>query len=447
MSGFKIKLGETSSQYHPGVLVENQHAGVTTMPMPVEEEMHDGVPRFNFEKKLDLSGCFEKFVKKDAGDPNSNTFTWSQDLLEDCALAIQESDGSKVQYLMWVLNELSSPYGDCEQRLASAFLQAMFARLSTNGSQHYHALCAAAAKSHSYNSMKKTMLKFQELSPWMTAGMAAANGAILEALAGEKQVHILDISNNFCTQWPTLFEALAMRADHPPKLRLTTFSVSSEATSPQVMKEITQRLEKFARLMGIPFDLAVLQQPDIEKLDARSLDLRQGEALIINSNHSLHHTSERQHEQLMALFQGLKPKSIIVVEDEVDLASSNLMDCFREAFKFYSMFFESLDTSFPRISNERLMIERTAARKIVAALSSEDHTNIKRQETCAQWGFRMEQAGFAAKPLKDEVVDDVQALLKRYKPGWSLCRGELGVFLSWKNQNAISVSAWKHTDG
>ncbi|KAG6525404.1 hypothetical protein ZIOFF_015360 [Zingiber officinale] len=50
----------------------------------------------------------------------------------------------------------------------------------------------------------------------------AANSALLQALDGEPALHIVDVSNAFCTQWPTLLEALASLADvDASRVRLT----------------------------------------------------------------------------------------------------------------------------------------------------------------------------------------------------------------------------------
>ncbi|KAJ4866986.1 Protein SHORT-ROOT [Raphanus sativus] len=141
---------------------------------------------------------------------------------------------TRAQQILWTL--ISSPYGDTEQKLAYYFLQALFNRMTGSGERCY-----------------RTM--FQEVSPWATFGHVAANGAILEAVDGEAKIHIVDISSTFCTQWPTLLEALATRSDDTPHLRLTTVVVANKHVNDQtathrMMKEIGNRMEKFARLNG-----------------------------------------------------------------------------------------------------------------------------------------------------------------------------------------------------
>jgi hypothetical protein len=103
------------------------------------------------------------------------------------------------------------------------------------------------------------------------------------------------------------------------------------------------------------------------------------------------------------------------VEDEVDLVSSNFMTGFSEALRYYFILFESLEESFPRASDERLMLERTCARKMINLLACDDSSQIEeRQESGSHWATRLQRLGLLPAPFSDEVVDDVCALLKRY---------------------------------
>lgn len=104
---------------------------------------------------------------------------------------------------------------------------------------------------------------------------------------------------------------------------------------------------------------------------------------------------------------------MIIVEDEANLDASDFVSCFREALRFYSLFFDSLEESFPRASNERLMLERNCARKLVNLLGCDPSENLERQELGVYWDSRLRQVGFEPAPFSLDVVDDVQALLKR----------------------------------
>ncbi len=90
---------------------------------------------------------------------------WAPNLLLECARAIATSDTPRVQNLMWVLNELASPYGDYDQRLASYFLQALFCRITNTGARCHSILSAAAEKTHTFESVRKMILTYQVLDP------------------------------------------------------------------------------------------------------------------------------------------------------------------------------------------------------------------------------------------------------------------------------------------
>ena len=142
----------------------------------------------------------------------------------------------------------------------------------------------------------------------------------MEAFEGEMKVHIVDISGTYCTQWPTLLEALATRAEGTPHLRLTTIVISPEESALKVMQQIMTRLERFARLMGVPFEFAVTQQPQLEKLELAVLDLRQDEALAVNCIQTLHHVSEsvpvgeqyNPRDLILSTFRNANPKVEVI---------------------------------------------------------------------------------------------------------------------------------------
>ncbi|CAK9233447.1 unnamed protein product [Sphagnum jensenii] len=377
---------------------------------------------------------------------------WAPNLLLECARAIATSDTPRVQNLMWVLNELASPYGDYDQRLASYFLQALFCRITNTGARCHSILSAAAEKTHTFESVRKMILTYQEASPWTTFGHVAGNGAMMEAFEGEMKIHIVDISVTFCTQWPMLFEALATRAEGTPHLRLTIIVISKQESAMEVMRQIMTRLERFARLMGVPFEFTLIQKPQLETLEIAELKLREDEALAINCIHTLHHVPEtipddKNHSPrdiVLYTFKDANPKIITIVEDEVDLVSSqDFFTSFREALRYYSLLFESLEESFPRASNDRLTLERTCARNMVNLLACDPSENEQRQEPGSRWATRFQTVGLLRSPFSDDVVDDVRALLKRYKEGWGLASDESGLFLTWKMQVAIFASSWK----
>ncbi|MBA0643411.1 hypothetical protein Goklo_027706, partial [Gossypium klotzschianum] len=343
-----------------------------------------------------------------ARDLNNFDFSgkWATDVLLETATAIADRNSGRVQQLMWMLNELGSPYGDIDQKLSSYFLQALFSRMTDSGERCYRTLSSVSEKTCSFESTRKMVLKFQEVSPWTTFGHVACNGAIMEAFEGESKLHIIDISNTYCTQWPTLLEALATRSDDTPSLRLTTIVTTKNggvstsgggAAVQKVMKEIGKRMEKFARLMGVPFKFNVIHHTgDLYDLDLSNLDVKDDEALAINCVGTLHSIMDTRRDIVISSFRRLQPRVITVVEEEADLDIGvdgvDFIKGFHECLRWFRVYFEALDESFNRTSNENPV------------------------------------------GLSDEVCDDVRALLRRYKDGWSMTQcPDAGIFLSWKD--------------
>lgn len=394
-------------------------------------------------------------------ESGSSSFSgeWAPEILLDAARAVADKNSPRVRHLIWMLNEISSPYGDTGQKLAYYFLRALFSRVTDSGERTHRNLVSASEKTCSFKSTRKTVLKFQEVSPWSTFGHVACNGAIMDAIEGEAKIHIVDISNTFCTQWPTFLESLATRTDDPPRLRLTTVVVRKpgggdepHAAVKTVMKEIGSRMEKFARLMGVPFKFNVIYHTgDLSEFDIVSLDVKEDEALAVNCVGTLHSVADSRRGYLMSTFRRLQPRVLTVVEEEADLDvgvdGSEFISGFQECLRWFRVYFECLDESFPKTSNERLMLERQAGRAIVDLVACPPSESVERRETASRWSRRLHAGGFVPTTYSDEVCDDVRALLRRYKEGWSMgqCSGEssAGIFLSWKDQPVVWASVWK----
>ncbi|KAM7516445.1 hypothetical protein LguiA_006028 [Lonicera macranthoides] len=381
---------------------------------------------------------------------------WASDILLQAARSIADKNSARLQQLMWMLNELGSPYGDTDQKLASYFLQALFSRMTDSGEKCHRTLTSASEKTCSFDSTRKLVLKFQEVSPWTTFGHVACNGAIMEAFEGESKLHIIDISNTYCTQWPTLLEAIATRADETPHLRLTivlaTRASGGGGGVQKVMREIGNRMEKFARLMGVPFKFSVIHHlGDLSELNLAQLDVKEDEALAINCMGALHSitTVGNRRDYLISMFRGLRPRIVTVVEEEADLDVGvdgfEFVRGFEECLRWFRVYFEALDESFSKTSNERLMLERAAGRAVVDLVSCPPEDSVERRERAVRWSSRFSGLGFRAALFSDEVSDDVRALLRRYKEGWSMvaCTEAAGMFLSWKDQPVMWASAWK----
>ncbi|CAI6002044.1 unnamed protein product [Closterium sp. NIES-64] len=105
----------------------------------------------------------------------------------------------------------------------------------------------------------RTLLEsFQVLvnaTPFLTFGQVAANSAILEALADEPRVHIIDFGIGHALQWPALLQALGARPGGPPHVRVTGIEVPQcGAMSPYCAMKAGKRLEvsRIVRVLNPP---------------------------------------------------------------------------------------------------------------------------------------------------------------------------------------------------
>ncbi|EHA8589927.1 protein SHORT-ROOT [Cocos nucifera] len=406
-------------------------------------------PSFISSSKLSHDQSYHHHMSTNS-DPSDTGATekWAAKLLQECAEAISVKDSSKIHHLLWMLNELASPYGDHDQKLAFYFLQALFCKATESGERCCKNLASIVERSHSFESARKVILKFQEVSPWTTFGHVASNGAILEAMEGETNLHIIDISNTYCTQWPAFLEALATRNDDTPSLRLTV--VATVGMGGSVMREIGHRMEKFARLMGVPFEFQVVRVATrLGELKEEDLGLQEDEAVAVNCVGALRRVGVEERNDFLHMLCSIQPKVVTVVEEEVDLTSSRseFVKCFKECLRFYGVFFEMLEESFAPSSNERLVLERECSRSILSVLACDENGggDCERREKGSQWCARLME-GFSPMSFSDDAIDDVKALLKRYRPGWSLRPAEgdaSGFYLTWKDEPVVWASAWK----
>ncbi|OAY65279.1 Protein SHORT-ROOT 1 [Ananas comosus] len=220
-------------------------------------------------------------------------------------------------------------------------------------------------------------------------------------------------------QWPTLLEALATRsADDTPHLTITT--VVPPALQ-RVMREIGQRMEKFARLMGVPFRFSAVHLPLAAGGWRSSTSTPSTSAATAPSSPSTASArcaglpASRRRDAFLAAIRRLEPR-IVTVE------------------------------SFPKTSNERLALERAAGRAVVDLVACPAEESAERRERAAAWSRRLRAAGFAPAAFSDDVADDVRSLLRRYREGWSMkdaAADDAGIFLAWKDQPVVWASAWR----
>ncbi|GLJ26966.1 hypothetical protein SUGI_0528060 [Cryptomeria japonica] len=397
-----------------------------------------------------------------------------EQLLVHCGSALENNDVTLAQQIMWVLNNIASAEGDPNQRVTSCFLRALVARAAKMGNTNIVPKgmgMDAVPPSAGVSSKKLSVIElagFVDLTPWHRFGFSAANGAIAEAVEGQSAIHILDFGITHCMQWPTLIDALSKRPEGPPFIRLTV-SCTRPPVPPLLdmsYQELGTRLSNFARSKNVPFEFRALipQNPNeefpniLDQLQPSLLDLREGEALVVNcqirmhyipdetaesasSNSSSSSSSSCQRDDFLRIIRSFEPTIVTLVDEDCNLTCASLVSRLKSAFNYLWIPFDALDTFLPRDSKQRQQYEGDVGYKIENIIAFEGHQRIERLESRAKWAQRMKKAHFQSIPFSEDTIAEVKAMLDEHAAGWGLKKEEDDLLLTWKGHNVVFATA------
>lgn len=405
-----------------------------------------------------------------------------EQLLVHCANAIESNDATLAQQILWVLNNIAPADGDSNQRLTCGFLRALIVRAARSGSCK---MLAAMANAHSTNLTIDThkfsvieLASFIDLTPWHRFGFTAANAAILEAVEGYSVIHIVDLSLTHCMQIPTLVDAIASRHEVPPILKLTVAG-STEDVPPMLdlsYEELGSKLVNFARSRNVILEFQVIPSSYsngfaslIEQLRVQQQQQHLvygaetvNEALIINCHMMLHHipdetvvssiipnestlssvTTTSLRTMFLRALRSLEPTVVVLVDEDADLTSNNLVCRLRSAFNYLWIPYDTVDTFLPKGSKQRQWYEADICWKIENVVANEGFQRLERLEPKSKWVQRMRNANFRSVSFGEDTVSEVKTMLDEHAAGWGLKREEEDVVLTWKGHNVVFASAW-----
>lgn len=390
-----------------------------------------------------------------------------EQLLVHCANAIENNDATLAQQILWVLNNIAPSDGDSNQRLACGFLRALIARAARKGTCKI--LTGAVANVH-ITTHKFSIIEltgFVDLTPWHRFGFTAANAAILDAVEGYSIIHIIDFSLTHCMQIPTLIDAIANRLEGPPLVKLTVAG-ATEDVPPMLdlsYEELGMKLVNFARSRNIILEFRVIPSTSsngfasfIEQLKVQNLvPANNGiEALVINCHMMLHYIPEETlnpfsfnntsvsslRTMFLKAIRGLDPTVVVLVDEDADFTSNNLVCRLRAAFNYLWIPYDTVDTFLPHGSKQRQWYEADMNWKIENVIAEEGVERVERLEPKSRWVQRMRNAGFRGGLFGEEAVMEVKNMLDEHAAGWGLKREEEDLVLTWKGHNVVFATAW-----
>ncbi|XP_024532244.1 scarecrow-like protein 18 [Selaginella moellendorffii] len=352
---------------------------------------------------------------------------------------------------------------------------------------------------------EEAYLALNQVTPFIRFSHLSANQAILEAVDNERAVHIVDLGIMQGLQWPPLMQALVERrrlkqleeeeqqqqqpppsspssleheeqssevgrqahGEEPPTLSSssssssTTLTLRITGTGPSIslLEQTGARLRDFARTLHLDFefDAVCTTSRHVVASLQQHLELRRGEALVVNCMTQLHKLLPAAHRaalpHALEFMRSLCPRILTVAEKESEHdLSQSFLERFLVTLDHYAAVFDSLEATLPPRSPQRLMIERLVLAKEISGIVLEDgggddeNLAVVRHQSFGNWRRDMEAAGFQLVPPSDFAIAQAKLLLRLHYPadGYRLLvenqHGSL--FLSWHDKPLVALSTW-----
>ncbi|KAF5945604.1 hypothetical protein HYC85_015832 [Camellia sinensis] len=361
-----------------------------------------------------------------------------------CAEAIQQDNLKLAEALVKQIGLLAVSQAGAMRKVATYFAEALARRI--------YRLYPQNSQDNAFSDLLQ--MHFYETCPYLKFAHFTANQAILEAFANHRRVHVIDFSMKQGMQWPALMQALALRPGGPPTFRLTGIGPPSDDNTDH-LQEVGWKLAQLAETIHVKFEYRGFVANSLADLDASMLDLREGEAVAVNSVFQLHQLLARPGsiEKVLSAVKEMKPEILTVVEQEADHNGPVFLDRFTESLHYYSTLFDSLEgcgggggESLSSVSNQdKVMSEVYLGRQICNVVACEGPDRIERHETLAKWRARFVSSGFEPVHLGSNAFKQASMLLALFNggDGYRVEENDGCLMLGWHTRPLIATSAWK----
>ncbi|KAJ1386096.1 hypothetical protein SESBI_41139 [Sesbania bispinosa] len=385
-------------------------------------------------------------------------------LLLTCANHVAAGSLENANVTLEQISQLASPDGDTMQRIAAYFTEALADRILKTWPGLHRALNSTRIVMVSEEILVQKL--FFELFPFLKVAYILTNQAIVEAMEGEKMVHIIDLNAAEPAQWIALLQVLSARPEGTPHLRITGVHHQKE-----ILDQMAHKLTEEAERLDIPFQFNPVVSNLAEKISsfvktfkwnspAKALLMNQstlGDLLekdMINgyspspdsaSSSPASSTASMNSESFLNALWGLSPKVMVVTEQDSNHNGSTLMERLLEALYSYAALFDCLESTVSRTSLERLKVEKMLfGEEIKNIIACEGAERKERHEKLDKWIQRLDLSGFGNVPLSYYGMLQARRFLQSYGCEGYRMREENGcVVICWQDRSLFSTTAWR----
>ncbi|XP_025807224.1 scarecrow-like protein 34 [Panicum hallii] len=427
---------------------------ITSHEMCVEqmEKLRIAMQEEAAKKEAAAGGGNGKSKAKGGGRRGGREVVDLRTLLIHCAQAVATDDRRSATELLKQIKQHASPQGDATQRLAHCFAEGLQARLAGTGSMVYQSLMA---KRTSAVDILQAYQLYMAAICFKKVVFIFSNQTIYNASLGKKKIHIVDYGIHYGFQWPCFLRRIACREGGPPEVRITGIDLPQPGFRPtQRIEETGRRLSKYAQEFGVPFKYQVIAASKMETIRAEDLNLDPEEVLIVNCIYQFKNLMdesvliESPRDVALNNIRKMRPHAFIHGIVNGSFSAPFFVTRFREALFYYSALFDVLDTTTPRDSNQRMLIEQNIfGRAALNVIACEGTDRVERPETYKQWQVRNQRAGLKQLPLNPNIVQVVRDKVKEcYHKDFVIDIDHHWLLQGWKGRILYAISTWVAND-